>query len=409
MNQQTYYDMVTGKEYLLDPTTKKWHTQIELESLFDWLKKDWLYDANKMKYWFFPPELSHKLYLIVWNDSEKKEIVLDYLMKNIIDTELKREDFVFMFITDRTVKTKTWEKNIKESLIVRTNYYKAIWAVVKNKIKKIINPNTDKIEASKHKEIIEEIDTISEFACFAENFVKNKESFDTKKRQIIHETLKSIFWDTSTIIIPRDKNTDIRIIKSWIKIEKSNNIDFNKIERKLFPITDDLRKFLSTSANKIWTETVLTSRTPDNLFIKKDFASKLASFLKHNKQVKELALNKEQLELFSSKILEKDLSWENIIINTIIKKLLNILNSWTSKWLWFYNFLINKVLRGNIPEHLQKKVEPKIRIDRSREYIQYQRDLLLKKETQVNPNVITMYEKDVLIPLVEAVKIYMSK
>lgn len=409
MNKEIYYDMVNGKEYKFDHTLKEWHTKIEIESLFEWIKKDRLYDENKMKYWFFSPELSHKLFLIVWNDSEKKEILLDYLMKNIIDSELKREDFVFMFITDRTVKTKTWEKHIKESLVVRTNYYKAVWAVVKNKIKKIITPNTDKIEASKHKEIIEEIDLMSSFACFAEAFSKNKESFDVKKRQIISETLKTIFWDTSTIVIPKDKNVDIRIIKSWNKIEKSNSIDFYKIEKKVFPITDDMRKFLTTSANKIWSETVLTSRTPDNLFIKKDFASKIASFLKHNKQVKELALNKEQLELFSSILLEKDLHGENIIINTIIKKLLNILNSWTSKWLWFYNFLLNKVLRGNIPEHVLKRIDPKIRIDRSKEYIQNQRDLLMKKQNIINPSIINTYEKHVLIPLVEAVKTYMSK
>ncbi len=388
---------------------KEWKIKAQIQDIFDEMKKNNIFDINKLKYWFFPPELSHSLYKIAANNQENKEIILDYLMENIIDSELKREDFIFMFITDKTIKTKTWEKNIKESLVVRTNYYKAIWALVKCKIKKIITPNTDKIEASKHKEIIEEIDTISSYACFAWEFSKNKESFATKKRQIIYETLKSIFWDKSNIIIPRDKNTDIKIIKSQIKIEKSNSIDFDKIERKLFHITDDLRKFLTTSANKIWTESVLTSRTPDNLFIKQNFASQIASFLKHNKVIKELDLNKEQLQLFSSILFEKDLHGENIIINTIIKKLLNILNSNSSKWLWFYNFLINKVLRWNIPEHVLKRIDPKIRIDKSKDYIQNQRDLLLKKQNTINPAIISMYEKDVLIPLVEAIKTYMSK
>jgi hypothetical protein len=56
-----------------------------------------------------------------------------------------------------------------------------------------------------------------------------------------------------------------------------------------------------------------------------------------------------------------------------------------------------------------KRIDPKIRIDKSKDYIQNQRDLLLKKQNTINPAIISMYEKDVLIPLVEAIKTYMSK
>lgn len=402
--EKKYHDLETGESYEVNPLTKEGQAIIDLDSLFKWLKKDWLYDENKMKYWFFSPELSHKLFLIANNDIEKKEIVLDYLMKNIIDKELKREDIVFMFINDKTIKTKTWEKNIKESLIVRTNYYKAIWALVKGKIKKIITPNTDKIEASKHKEIINEIDEISNFACFAWEFSKNKESFDTKKRQIIYETLKSIFWEQTNIIIPRNIDADIKISKSNMKVK----IDLDNLEKKVFPTKDDLRNFLKKSATSLWSDSILTSIPSNPFFTKWNFSKKLSEILKHNRTIKESWLDINELSNFSIKLVQKDLAGENIIINTLIKKLLNILNSWTSKWLGFYNSLIRSMI-WHIPADLQKKIEPKARIQRSRDYVQNQRDLLLKKQNQINPDIIMLYEDNVLTPLVEAVKIYMSK
>ncbi|MDD5213837.1 MAG: hypothetical protein PHG82_05415 [Candidatus Gracilibacteria bacterium] len=402
--EKKYHDLETGESYEVNPLTKEGQAIIDLDSLFKGLKKDGLYDENKMKYGFFSPELSHKLFLIANNDIEKKEIVLDYLMKNIIDKELKREDIVFMFINDKTIKTKTGEKNIKESLIVRTNYYKAIGALVKGKIKKIITPNTDKIEASKHKEIINEIDEISNFACFAGEFSKNKESFDTKKRQIIYETLKSIFGEQTNIIIPRNIDADIKISKSNMKVK----IDLDNLEKKVFPTKDDLRNFLKKSATSLGSDSILTSIPSNPFFTKGNFSKKLSEILKHNRTIKESGLDINELSNFSIKLVQKDLAGENIIINTLIKKLLNILNSGTSKGLGFYNSLIRSMI-GHIPADLQKKIEPKARIQRSRDYVQNQRDLLLKKQNQINPDIIMLYEDNVLTPLVEAVKIYMSK
>lgn len=403
-NQKTYYDMEKNKEYLFDPNTKEWIIKAELQDIFDEMKKNDSYDISKLKYWFFSEELSHKLFLIADNNPERKEVVLDYLMENIIDNELKREDIVFMFITDKTIKTKTWEKNIKESLVVRTNYYKAVWALVKNKINKIITPSTDKIEASQHKELMEEIDKISSYSCFAWEFSKNKESYDTKKRQIVHETLKSIFWEDANVIIPRNIDADIKIVKSNIKAP----VDLDDLEKKLFHNKDEFRNLLKKSANSLASDSTLTSIPNTPFFTKLNFSAKITELLKHNRIIKESWLTLNELSNLSIKLVEKDLRWENIIINTIIKKLLNILNSGTSKWLWFYNSLIRS-MEWKIPADLQKKIEPKIRIQRSREYIQNQRDLLLKKQNQINPDIISLYEHYVLNPLVEAVKIYMLK
>ncbi len=399
-----YYDIDTGKEYPFDPKSKKWFILIKLKSLFSDLEKRENYDNRKIKYWFFDEDISHQLFLIAWEDKENREIVLDYLIENIVDKELKRTDFVFLFIKDKTINTKNWPRNINKTLFIRTNYYRAISVLVKNKISKIITPNIDKIEALKYKEIINEIDEISNFACFAWEFSKNKESFDVKKRQIIQETLKNIFWEQTNIIIPRNTDADIKISKSNIKVK----IDLDDLEKKVFQTKEDFRNFLKKYTNSLWSSSVLTSLPDTPFFVKWNFAKKLSEILKHNRIIKESWLNLNELSNFAMKLVEKDLAGENIIINTIITKLLNILNSGTSKWLVFYNSLI-KSLQWKIPSDLQKKIEPKARIQNSREYIQNQRNLLLKKQNQISPHIITMYEKDVSIPLVEAVKIYMSK
>lgn len=395
----------------------------KLDSLFNEIKLEWSFNENQLKYWFFSPELSHKLFLLSENNKEKKETILNYLMDNIIDKELKREDIVFLFINDKTIITKNWEINIKERLIVRTNYYKAIWAIVKNKVKTVITPNTTRIEASKYKDIIDEIDVITQLWCFAPEFKKNPQNFELKKRQIIASTLKWIFWGNSTIVVPRTTKFDIHIRNNLINldhptvintktpiIENKKNVNFQDLEKKVFPTKSDLRKFLSSVANKVLPKNLLISQKYENIFTKPEFIFQIISLIKTNKEIRQAQLNSEELKNFAKHILEKDLKTDNTILNNIIKILLNTLNANTSKWLGFYNYLIYKILNWNIPADLYKKIDPKVRIQRSREYVRYERDVMSKKDTwAVNLELFNQYENDVLNPLVEALKIYMSK